>query len=72
MPAKLAISAAHAPVGALKNDDAARYIGLAPGTLNNMRAKGEGPRWTKLGRIVVYRIVDLDAYLAAHVVGGVE
>lgn len=65
-------TSANAPVGALKNGDAARYLGIAPGTLANWRAEGEGPRWTKLGTAVVYRIIDLDAYLAARVVGGAK
>ena len=70
MSATETVSAGQTPIGALKNADAARYLGIAPGTLANLRAAGDGPRHTKLGRTVVYRVIDLDAYLADRVVVG--
>lgn len=51
-------------------EDAAAYLQLAPGTLMNYRSRGGGPTYCKIGRRVVYRQRDLDAWLDAHVVGG--
>ncbi|MDU5248074.1 MAG: helix-turn-helix domain-containing protein [Varibaculum cambriense] len=55
---------------AMSCSDAARYLNLRPGTLANQRSRGVGPRYYKLGRRVVYRVADLDAWLASHAVGG--
>lgn len=44
----------------LNNAQAAFYVGLHWRTLENMRARGEGPRWRKHGRYVRYHIDDLD------------
>lgn len=47
----------------LRTPDAAKYLGIAPGTLENKRYSGDGPLWRKLGnRIVVYATEDLDAW----------
>jgi hypothetical protein len=43
-----------------------------PGTLANWRGCGRGPRYVRLGRRVVYRIEDLEAYLDEHTVAGDE
>ncbi len=43
---------------------AARYLGLAPQTLRNLRHYGRGPAYCKLGSRVVYKISDLERYLA--------
>lgn len=56
----------------LHTPDAAAYLGLAPKTLENWRVAKTGPRYARLGRVgrprIVYRITDLDAWLAAQVV----
>jgi hypothetical protein len=36
--------------------------GLSPRTLENWRWRGEGPPFVKIGRKVVYRLVDVEAY----------
>ena len=46
-------------------EEAADYLGLAPATLANMRSKGGGPVFHKVGARVVYHKSDLDAWLAA-------
>jgi predicted DNA-binding transcriptional regulator AlpA len=46
-----------------RTPDAARYVGLAKRTLEKMRLTGDGPRFYKLGRAVVYDTQDLDAWL---------
>ena len=49
----------------LNASQAARRLGLSPSTLAKMRLSGNGPVFCKLGRRVVYRAADLDAYLEA-------
>jgi Helix-turn-helix domain len=36
--------------------------GLSPRTLENWRWRGEGPPFVKIGRKVVYRLIDVEAY----------
>lgn len=46
---------------------AAEHLGgLKPTTLEIWRVQGRGPRYIKCGRLVRYRIEDLDAYLDAQ------
>lgn len=46
---------------------AAEYLGnLKPNTLEGWRVSGKGVRFIKCGRLVRYRIADLDAYLEAQ------
>ena len=47
--------------------EAARFLGLAPSTLAKLRLSGNGPIYYKLGRRVVYRGEDLEAWLATRV-----
>lgn len=51
---------------ALKTVEAAAYCGSSSSTLEKLRLHGGGPVFSKLGRRVVYRIEDLDAWLAAN------
>lgn len=44
---------------------AARYTGLSISTLNKLRVIGDGPKFVKCGRRVVYEINDLDSWLAS-------
>ena len=44
--------------------EAAAYLGLAPQSLRNMRCRALGPVYHRLGRRIVYKISDLDKYLA--------
>lgn len=47
----------------LRTPEAAKYLGIAPGTLENKRYIGGGPRFRKIsGRIVVYEQSDLDSW----------
>ncbi|MGI6417836.1 MAG: helix-turn-helix domain-containing protein [Thermoguttaceae bacterium] len=51
----------------LPTRDAAPYCGLRPQTLCAWRSAGRGgPAYLKLGRKVVYRKSDLDAWLASR------
>jgi predicted DNA-binding transcriptional regulator AlpA len=48
----------------LRTPRAARFIGLAPATLEKLRLTGGGPRFFRLGiRAVGYDIRDLEAWL---------
>ncbi|WEV65608.1 helix-turn-helix domain-containing protein [Bifidobacterium sp. ESL0764] len=49
---------------------AQKYIGVSAGTLRNWRSRGLGPRYIKYGRMVRYRIADLNKYVEKHMVGG--
>jgi excisionase family DNA binding protein len=47
--------------------EAAKILGLAASTLAKLRLSGNGPVYCKLGRRVVYRREDLDAWLESRV-----
>jgi excisionase family DNA binding protein len=46
--------------------EAAVYLGLSKPYLDKLRCFGGGPRFAKIGRRVVYRLRDLDAWLEQH------
>lgn len=51
----------------LKNaHEAAGYLGLSVSTLAKLRLTGEGPRYVRLGRRVLYDPSDLDAWISAR------
>jgi len=52
----------------LLSKDAARLVGLSESTLAKLRLNGNGPKYCKLGRRVVYRPEDLEAWLESHTV----
>ena len=54
----------------LSTAEAAEFIGLAVGTLELWRSRGEGPAHVRLGRRVVYRKADVEAWLDANRRGG--
>ena len=58
-----AISAAAQALGYLRVWQAAEYLGCAASTLNKMRVSGNGPPFGHVGRTVVYRQHDLDAWV---------
>ncbi len=41
---------------------AATWLGMSKSWLDHRRAKGEGPRVTRIGRKAMYRVEDLAAY----------
>ena len=51
---------------ALDSHSAAHRMGIAPSTLAKMRVVGIGPEYYKLGRRVVYRAGDIDAYMESR------
>lgn len=50
----------------LTTETASTYTGLARQTLAKLRVYGDGPRFAKLGRKVVYRKADLDNWINAR------
>lgn len=53
----------------MKPAEAAEFLGISEGTLNNMRNKGNGPDYYKLGGIF-YKQCDLDAFVESKKVAG--
>lgn len=52
----------------LKTPEAADYTRLSVPTLDRYRIKGNGPKFAKVGKSVIYRRVDLDAWMASRLV----
>jgi len=48
------------------NEEAARFLNLSPRTLEKQRVIGDGPRFRKFGRRVVYALTDLQAWADAR------
>jgi predicted DNA-binding transcriptional regulator AlpA len=55
------------PPRCLRTPEAARFVGLSIRTLEKHRIYGTGPRYSKLGGRVVYRLEDLQAWVDAAV-----
>jgi hypothetical protein len=51
--------------GWLSPEEAGAYLSLSPRTLENMRGRGEGPKYSKLAHRVRYHVDDLDAWVRA-------
>ena len=50
----------------LRTPEAARFLGLAPKTLEKMRSQGDGPSFFRVGTAVIYDQEDLSAWLEKH------
>jgi hypothetical protein len=50
----------------MRTPEAAEHCGSTASTFEKLRLKGGGPVYSKIGRRVVYRVEDLDAWLAAN------
>ena len=46
----------------LRNNQAAAFLNLSPRTLEKQRVLGNGPRFRKFGRRVLYALSDLEAW----------
>ena len=51
----------------LTASEAAKALRLAPSTLAKLRLSGNGPKYCKLGRRVVYRSADLETWLESRI-----
>ncbi|HAT50869.1 MAG: DNA-binding protein [Nitrospirae bacterium] len=52
----------------LRSADAAKFLSIGCSTLEKLRCVGGGPRFSKLGRVVVYSIPDLQAWAESRAV----
>ncbi|MBF0311536.1 MAG: helix-turn-helix domain-containing protein [Magnetococcales bacterium] len=52
----------------LRNPAAAQFLGIGGSTLEKLRCSGDGPRFSKLGKIVVYSRSDLESWAEARAV----
>lgn len=59
----MSATAANLPPRYLRTPEAARFLGLSGRTLEKHRTYGTGPRYSKLGGRVVYRLDDLQAWV---------
>lgn len=53
----------YAPPRYLRTPEAARFVGLSGRTLEKHRCYGTGPRYSKIGGRVVYKLDDLQAWV---------
>jgi hypothetical protein len=53
----------------LDNQQAADYLRLSPRTLDRQRVTGDGPKFRKFGRRVIYAIEDLEAWANERIFG---
>lgn len=56
----------------LNNREAAAFLGVRPNTLEVWRCKHIGPRYSKLGRRVLYDVADLEEFFTSRSVGTLE
>lgn len=54
----------------LNVSEAAFYLGVSESTLNTWRTRGNGPRYVRLGRKILYRVAALNDYLLSNEEGG--
>ena len=56
----------------LKTDEAARRLGVSSSTLEKLRVyqPEKSPPFIRIGRVIRYRIADLDAWATARMEGG--
>ena len=47
----------------MTTEEAAELLGISARTLEAMRARGHGPRFIRVGRLVRYTKSDMEAYL---------
>ncbi len=59
----MSATATNIPPRYLRTPEAARFLGLSGRTLEKHRTYGTGPRYSKLGGRVVYRVDDLQAWV---------
>lgn len=63
----MSVNAAVLPPRYLRTPEAARFLSLSHRTLEKHRCYGTGPRYSKVGGRVVYRVDDLQAWVSRGV-----
>lgn len=56
----------------MSEEEAARYLGVSPATLCTWRCRMKGPRYTKVGKRVIYKMHDLEEYAATKQKGTLD
>lgn len=52
----------------LTEHEAARYLSVSVHAMRHWRKKGRGPLYSQLGRLIRYRLENLDAFMAERMV----
>jgi predicted DNA-binding transcriptional regulator AlpA len=60
------LAAAGVPQANYNQHEASVFLRLSERTLERLRGRGGGPKYSRLGRRVVYRRADLDAWVASR------
>ena len=47
----------------MRTPEAAEFLQISPRTLEGWRRRGEGPKYSRLGTVVVYTVGDLQAFV---------
>ena len=65
-----ALESQSAPVASdlLRREAAAEYLGIALATIEKWKQEGYGPAYTNIGRLIMYRVSDLDAWIDSQTV----
>lgn len=50
----------------LRTPQAASYCGRSRSDFEKRRLRGDGPAYRKIGRVIVYDLADLDAWMERH------
>lgn len=50
----------------MRPKEASEYTQLPVASLAKMRMRGDGPPYSKIARLVIYDLDDIDTWLAAH------
>lgn len=53
---------------ALNERQAARYLGVSPGTLRLWRSENRSPRYFRAGKLVRFRKLDLDSWIEERLI----
>ena len=52
----------------LSPKEIAQSYGIPEGTLANMRWQKQGPKYYRIGRRILYKVTDVEAWLFSHLV----
>ena len=64
------LSSDHKPILIARSQVERLFPGLHPKTLANLNSIGKGPRGFKRGRLVFYRVDEIERYLEVNPIGG--
>jgi hypothetical protein len=71
-PLGMGTQGGYVPPHYMRRSEAARFLGLAPGTLANWASAGKGPAFHRVGRIPLYSITELRRYVESRRIGTTE